>query len=60
MEECDEELDKDDTSVIMKLEDIFHEGSLHMAGPWVLLEVRSWSRPHQVLVESRRVVGKRR
>ena len=41
--ECDEELDKDDTSVLMNLEEIFHEGSLHMAGPWVLLEVRSWA-----------------
>ncbi len=35
--ECAEELDKDDTSVLMKLEEIFHEGLLQMAGPWVLL-----------------------
>ena len=34
--ECDEELDKDDTRVLMKLEEIFHEGSLHMTGPLTL------------------------
>ena len=29
MEECDEELDKDDTSVMTKLEETFHEVPLH-------------------------------